>query len=104
MDTTGHVYELGGLKIEFYSHRVYVDGKEIDLTNREYKILLVFIKHPDWILNRGMIIDGAWGRDHAITERTVDSHVQGLRREFGRRSACIETIHGEGYRFNPKKV
>jgi DNA-binding response OmpR family regulator len=93
----------GPLLISPQSQRVKLKGKPdpIPLTAREFKILLLLVKSPDHVFSRKMILDKVWGSDITVTDRTVDAHICYLRKKLKECSGCIESVSGEGYRFNP---
>jgi DNA-binding response OmpR family regulator len=93
----------GQLVISPQSQRVKLKGKNdfVPLTAREFKILLLLVKSPDNVFSRKAILDQVWGSDITVTDRTVDAHICYLRKKLHQVSGCIESVSGEGYRFNP---
>jgi DNA-binding response OmpR family regulator len=93
----------GQLIISPQSQRVKLRGKPdfIPLTAREFKILLLLVKSPDHVFSRKLILDKVWGSDITVTDRTVDAHICYLRKKLQQFSGYIESVSGEGYRFNP---
>ncbi len=93
----------GELVITPASQRVKVRGRNdvIDLTPREFKILLLLIHSPDDVFSRKKILENVWGEKINVTERTVDAHVCYLRKKLGNFAGYIESVPGAGYRFNP---
>jgi DNA-binding response OmpR family regulator len=93
----------GQLLISPQSQRVKLRGHAdfIPLTAREFKILLLLVKSPDHVFSRKNILDKVWGSDITVTDRTVDAHICYLRKKLQTFSGSIESISGEGYRFNP---
>jgi len=80
-------------------HEVLVKGKRVDLTFSEFRILQCLARRPGWVMTREQIIDAVRGRDYAVTDRSVDVQVVGLRKKLGSRADYIETVRGVGYRF-----
>jgi two-component system catabolic regulation response regulator CreB len=83
------------------TRRATVHGKVMDLTRVEFDLLACMLAAPGRVFTRAQLIDRVWGDGFAITDRTVDSHVKGLRRkvaEAGGDAALIETVRGVGYR------
>src|SRR5581483_11810497 len=83
------------------TRRATVDGKELELTRVEFDLLACLLGAPGRVFTRAQLIDRVWGDGFAITDRTVDSHVKGLRRKVsdaGGDAALIETVRGVGYR------
>jgi two-component system, OmpR family, phosphate regulon response regulator PhoB len=91
--------EFGHLSIDEDAHRVWVDGKEIELTLLEFKLLVALYEHRDRVQTRSALLDGVWGVDVNITTRTVDTHVKRLRDKLGAAGDYVQTVRGIGYRF-----
>jgi len=98
------VYENQGLKIDFLGHRVFIENKEIPFSALEFKLLSYFVRNPDRVLSRERILNNVWGVDTFVTDRVVDSHIRSIRKKLGAYKDHIESIYGEGYRFNPIPV
>ena len=73
-----------------------VKGEHIELTAREYDLLLTFIKHPGRVYTRGILLDLIWDHDSLVDERIVDSHIKNLRHKLG--GEYIDTVRGKGYK------
>lgn len=80
-------------------HEVLLAGKAISLTATEFRLLHLLARRPGWVFTRHQIVDGVHGEDYAVTERSVDVQVVGLRRKLGSAAEYIETVRGVGYRF-----
>lgn len=91
-------FQLGQLKIDTDSHQVYCGAESIILTPSEFKLLLALVKHMGRVLPREKLIELVQGQGIAVTDRTVDTHVFGLRKKLGACAEMIETIRGVGYR------
>lgn len=91
--------ECGSLRIDKEAHRAWVDGREIELTALEFKLLVTFYERRNRVQTRAMLLDDVWGITADITTRTVDTHVKRLREKLGTLGECIETVRGVGYRF-----
>lgn len=93
----------GKLVLNSYSQRVKIDGQNepISLSPREFKILYLLARNPDRVFSRKTILDQIWGNHMDVTNRTVDAHVCYLRKKLDSFSPYIESVPGEGYRFNP---
>ncbi len=83
-------------------HEVTVQGKPVDLTYTEFRILHFLARRPGWVFTRYQIVDGAQGEDVAVTDRSVDVHIVSLRRKLGPVGKDIETVRGVGYRFRDR--
>ena len=75
---------------------VLVSGKSVEVTSREFDILLTLAKHPGRIFTREMLLDMLWDYNSFVDERIVDSHIKNLRHKLG--GDYIETVRGRGYR------
>ena len=80
-------------------HEVLLQGKPVELTRTEFRVLHLLARNPGWVFTRQQILDGVHGQNYAITERAVDVQVVGLRKKLGPAGKYIETVHGVGYRF-----
>jgi len=93
------VLRAHGLTVDPGRREVLVSGKPVELTNTEFRLLHLLLRRPGWVFTRNQIIDAVRGTDCAVTARSVDVHVAGLRRKLGAAGKRIETIRGVGYRF-----
>ena len=80
-------------------HKVHLEGKELDLTYSEFRLLQIFAQRPGWVFSRYQIVDAIRGDDYPVTERAVDVQIVGLRKKLGEYGKMIETVRGVGYRF-----
>lgn len=78
-----------------------ISGQVLDLslTPHEFKLLNLFVRHPDQIYSRSELIDHAWGQNVFVGERTVDTHISSLRKKIGVFGENIESVRGLGYRW-----
>ncbi|MGK4005954.1 response regulator transcription factor [Sorangium sp. So ce1036] len=89
------------LAVDEATRRAHVNGQKIDLTRVEFDLLACMLAAPGRVFTRAQLIDRVWGDGFAITDRTIDSHVKGLRKkvvEAGGDADLIETVRGVGYR------
>lgn len=91
--------EMDTLRVEIESRKVYLDGKEINLTPKEYDLLLYFIENKNIVLTRNQILDAVWGLDYDGGQRTVDTVIKQLRIKLRRDNPYIQSVYGVGYRF-----
>lgn len=96
--TSGELMTIGKLSINMSFHQIKIDGKDIELTPLEYKLLMYFIDNRNMALDREQILNGVWGYDYYGDERTVDTHVKRLRKKLLSEGPRIITIRGLGYR------
>lgn len=94
-------FEIHDLRIDFLGHRVFIQEKEVPFSALEFKLLSYFVRNPDRVLSRERILNNVWGVDTFVTDRVVDSHIRSIRKKLGAFKDHIESIYGEGYRFNP---
>ena len=92
-------YEIRGIKIDDKAHEVYIDGKEIYLTPKEYDLLKYFIDNKNIALSRENLLSNIWGYDFYGDDRTIDTHVKTLRKHLGKYKNMIVTVRGMGYKF-----
>ncbi len=92
------ILEYGTIVVDQPRHLVKVDGEPVDLTATEYKLLVFLAKRPGWVFTRQQIVDNVRGEDYAVTERSVDVQIVGLRKKLGDQAEWIETVRGVGYR------
>jgi DNA-binding response OmpR family regulator len=89
---------LGELLIDSLARRVEVAGAPVELTVKEYDLLLILARHPGRSFSRSYLLDAVWGEDYEGGDRTVDTHVVRLRRKLGDMGERIATVWGVGYR------
>jgi DNA-binding response OmpR family regulator len=103
LDDAGERIEVGSLLIDVCGRNVSIDNQAVELTAKEFDLLLYFARHPGRVFSRGQLLDQVWGYSHNGYEHTVNSHINRLRKkiELGLTQArYIETVWGVGYRFN----
>ena len=95
------VLSAGDIALDRTAHRVTRGPREINLGPTEFKLLEFLMESPGRVLSRGQLLDGVWGRDAFVDERTVDVHIGRLRKSLirGRESDPIRTVRGSGYVF-----
>jgi two-component system phosphate regulon response regulator PhoB len=103
--TIANVLIAGDLELDRTSHRVRRSGRELHLGPTEYRLLEYLMRHPGRVYSREQLLDGVWGNDVYVDERTVDVHVGRLRKAINRRAADadpIRTVRGAGYSFDER--
>jgi DNA-binding response OmpR family regulator len=80
-------------------HEVLLEGVPITLTTTEFRILHFLARRPGWVFSRDKIINAVKGEDYAVTDRSVDVQIVGLRKKLGQAGECIQTVRGVGYKF-----
>lgn len=96
---SGDVLEVGGIVLDREAHRVTVDGKEIELSYKEFELLAYFMENVGIALSREKILNHVWNYDYFGDARTIDTHVKKLRSKLGDKGEYIKTIWGMGYKF-----
>ena len=90
------------LKIDLSAHIVYVDDVKIDLTHKEYELLLYLVNNANVAVTREQLLEKVWGYGYYGDDRTLDTHMKSLRKKIGKYSDNIITIRRVGYRFETK--
>ena len=93
------VMDAGGIEIDKSAHMVKIDGKEIDLSFKEFELLTYFVENQGIALSREKILNYVWNYDYFGDARTIDTHVKKLRNKLGDKGNYIKTIWGMGYKF-----
>ena len=88
-----------GIEVDTLGYNVYIDGVKIDLTSKEYAILVYLMKNKGIVLSRDKILNEVWGYDYFGEDRTVDWQIKLLRSKLGNYRDSIHTIRGVGYKF-----
>jgi two-component system alkaline phosphatase synthesis response regulator PhoP len=97
---SGGVIKTAQLSMDLGKRKVTsMQGEVFDLTFSEYEILLLLVKRPGWVFSRSQIVDSIRGSNHAITDRSVDVQIVGLRKKLGVLGNLIETVRGVGYKY-----
>lgn len=91
---------LGILEIDLSAHRVLIDEAQINLTAKEFDLLLHLARHNGKVQTRDYLLQQIWGYSSDVTTRTVDTHIKRLRSKIGILGQHIETVRSVGYRFD----
>ena len=94
----GALLKVHELVIDPGRHEVLLEGRRLDLTLMEFQLLHLLARRPGWVYTRGQIVEGVHGEDYAVTERSIDVHLVGLRKKLGSFGKNLETVRGIGYR------
>ena len=100
-DTT-EIKDYAGIEIDKEGRTVKVDGKAIELSLREYELLIYLIENENIALSRDKILNNVWNYDYYGDSRTIDSHIKKIRHKLGKRGKYIKTMRGIGYKFEVK--
>ena len=90
---------VGGIEVNKAAHIVKVDGNEVELSVKEFELLLYFLENQKIALTREKILNNVWNYDYFGDARTIDTHVKKLRSKLGDKGNYIKTIWGMGYKF-----
>ena len=93
------VKDIGGIEINKSAHQVKVDGKEIELSFKEFELLTFLVDNQGIALSREKILNNVWNYDYFGDARTIDTHVKKLRNKLGEKGNYIRTVWGMGYKF-----
>lgn len=89
----------GGIEIDKAAHEVVIDGKSVELSYKEFELLVYFMENKGIALSREKILNNVWNYDYFGDARTIDTHVKKLRSKMGEKGDMIKTIWGMGYKF-----
>ena len=94
--------EKSGIQIDDKARTVTVDGKNIDMSLREYELLKYLLDNVGIALSRDKILNNVWNYDYYGDSRTIDSHIKKIRHKLGKKGKYIKTVRGIGYKFETK--
>lgn len=94
------VETAGAITIDYESRKIYLEGKVLKVTAKEFDLMEYFIKHKGMILSRDKILDSVWGYDYIGGYRSVDTLVKKLRAKLTKEYPYIQTVYGVGYCFD----
>ena len=100
--TSKNVLSTGKLSLNPDEHAVFVDGKKVVLTFKEFELLKIFMENPGRVFSRDALLEKVWGADYYGETRTVDVHIGTLRTKLGECGDYIETVRGVGYRMEER--
>lgn len=93
------VLSVSGIELDKAAHIVKVNGKQLDLSFKEFELLTYFMENQGIALSREKILNNVWNYDYFGDARTIDTHVKKLRSKLGDKGELIKTIWGMGYKF-----
>ena len=99
---TREIKDYGGIVIDPEGRTVSVDGKQIEMSLREYELLKYLVDNANIALSRDKILNNVWNYDYYGDSRTIDSHIKKIRHKLGKKGKYIQTIRGIGYKFEIK--
>lgn len=92
------ILSVGGIEVDKAAHMVTIDGTPVDLSYKEFELLVYFMENKGIALSREKILNNVWNYDYFGDARTIDTHVKKLRNKLGERGDVIKTIWGMGYK------
>ncbi len=101
-EEAGDRLSAGPITIDPARHEVLVNGKRVELTSLEFKLLRTLMQRRGRVQERDRLLNEVWGYESVIDTRTVDTHVRRLREKLGRAGEVVETVRGFGYRVREK--
>ena len=96
------IKDYAGIEIDKEGRTVKVDGKQVELSLREYELLVYLVENENIALSRDKILNNVWNYDYYGDSRTIDSHIKKIRHKLGKKGKYIKTIRGVGYKFETK--
>ena len=99
---TTEIKDYAGIEIDKEGRTVKVDGKPIELSLREYELLIYLIENENIALSRDKILNNVWNYDYYGDSRTIDTHIKKIRHKLGKKGKYIKTMRGNGYKFERK--
>ena len=98
LEAQDHLLTCGGISVDIPRHRVWSSGEEVQLTLKEFDLLALLMSNRGVVLNRDRIMSAVWSCDFEGETRTIDIHVNTLRKKLGENGALIQTVRGIGYK------
>lgn len=92
----------GAIRLDTRKLTCFVNGQEIELTQKGFAILRYFMEHKDWVIDRDTLLSRIWGDDYYGVDRVVDNHIKRLRKALGSAGSQIHTVIGRGYKLTDK--
>lgn len=89
-----------GVVMDLNRYEVTVNGRKVDVTTTEFKLLGILAERRGWVFSRDEILNRLWGDEKAVLDRTVDVHVTNLRKKLGKAGRLIENVRGVGYKLS----
>ncbi|MBH47824.1 MAG: DNA-binding response regulator [Halobacteriovorax sp.] len=100
---TTHILNNGPIKLDTDQCKVWIETSEVELTLSEFKLLNTFMANAGKVFTRNQLVEAIQDGPVHVTDRTIDTHIFGLRKKLGEQAALVETIRGVGYRVRPSE-
>lgn len=101
-EKTSSIISAGGLRVDLDSHKAFNEDEALQLTQKEFELLTLFMRKPGRAFTRNQLLNTVWGYDAELVSRTVDAHVASLRKKLGEKGGYIQTIPKIGYLWEVK--
>jgi DNA-binding response OmpR family regulator len=101
--SSGEIYRLKDMEIDYGARTVTIRGQRVNLSPKEYELLVYLVRNAGIALTREQILHTVWGYDFYGDDRTLDTHIKLLRKNLGDYSSYIVTLRGVGYRFEKEE-
>lgn len=95
--------QVGGLQVDEERHLVRARGTPVELTLKEYQLLVLLMRRPDAVFERSRLLDEVWGSGYVGGDHTLDAHIQTLRSKLGPCAGQIQTVYGRGYKIRSEE-
>lgn len=95
--------QVGGIEIDMEGRRIKLDGVDVDLTQREFELAVIFLHNIGRVLSRDELLTSVWAREAGVDTRTVDTHASRLRKKLGlagESGLMLSSVYGQGYRLD----
>lgn len=94
-----NILSISGISLDYNTFKAYCDGRELELTAKDFKVLSYLMENKNIVLNRDLILTRIWGYDFDGDSRVVDTHIKRIRKALGDKSNLIKTVVNMGYSF-----
>ena len=94
-----NIIKYEGIEIDTVGHTLKIDDEEIHVTNKEFDLLIYFLRNSNMAISREILLEKIWGNDSDVFDRTIDTHIKMLRKSLGKYGDKITTVRGVGYKF-----
>ncbi len=102
LENTNENIQKSGIEIDDKARTVTVDGKNVEMSLREFELLRYLLDNVGIALSRDKILNNVWNYDYYGDSRTIDSHIKKIRHKLGKKGKYIKTVRGIGYKFEAK--
>lgn len=102
-ESKSKLLSFNGIVVDQEQHSVTSDGKEVQLTLKEFDLLCYLLLNKGIVLSRDQIMQAVWDSPFEMESRTIDMHIMSLRQKLGSEGSCIRTVRGVGYRLGDRK-